>query len=174
MSIFINNAINDAFVMYMKNKKNIDSIEYNSFLVCVVRMLIIIYGEERLMDLFYSKDNLGFDKLLVSYGYNEIDFFKDNFEEFYDFDRGQENIAIKKKNKYFNLVQKALIDMFNCNSNLTVEDRIEFKKLLFTSESEDFYKKSYTLMMAYNPYELDNYMKKINFMGEIEDEKNSN
>ena len=83
-------------------------------------------------------------------------------------------IAYLKNNYSEDLKLETLGDMFNCNSNLTVEDRIEFKKLLFTSESEDFYKKSYTLMMAYNPYELDNYMKKINFMGEIEDEKNSN
>ena len=166
MSIFVNNAINDAFVLYMRNKDNIDSLEYNSFLVCVVRMLIIIYGEEKLMDLFYSKDNLSFDSLLTSYGYNELNFFKDNFEAFYDFDRGQENRAIKKKNKYFNLVQKALIDMFNCNSNLSIEDKEKFIDLLFTNESKDFNKKSYTLLMAYNPYEIDNYMKKIGFVGE--------
>lgn len=166
MSIFVNNAINDAFVLYMKNKDNIDSVEYNSFLVCVVRMLIIIYGEEKLMDLFYSKDNLSFDNLICSYGYTELDFFKSNFEAFYDLDRGQEKRAIKKKNKYFNLIQKALIDMFNFNENLTSEDRKKFKDLLFTNDSEDFYKKSYVLLMAYNPYEIDNYLKKIKFMGE--------
>lgn len=166
MSIFVNNAINDAFVLYMINKDNIDSLEYNSFLVCVVRMLIIIYGEDKLLDLFYSKDNLGFDNLIRSYGYTELEYFKDNFEAFYDFDRGQENRAIKKKNKYFNLVQKALIDMFNCNKDLVAEDKEKFKELLFTNDSKDFHKKSYSLLMAYNPYEIDNYMKKIGFVGE--------
>ena len=35
----------------------------------------------------------------------------------------------------------------------------EFYNLLFTANSKSFYQKSYAVMVAYNPYEIDEYAK---------------
>ena len=63
---FVNSALNEAFLLY---KDNHDSVIYNGFLVSVVRMLIIIYGEE-IVNLFDAKDVQGFNNLLTKYGYS--------------------------------------------------------------------------------------------------------
>ena len=47
--VFINNAINDAIVLYCQSSKDKESLNYNSFLVCVMRMLCTIYDENRLI-----------------------------------------------------------------------------------------------------------------------------
>ena len=42
---FINEAFSKAINDYLESKDSKDGILYNSFLVVVIRMLIIIYGE---------------------------------------------------------------------------------------------------------------------------------
>ena len=42
-AIFINNAINEAFLLYDSSKEKEESLDFNSFLCCIVRMLIVIY-----------------------------------------------------------------------------------------------------------------------------------
>ena len=86
-------------------------------------------------------------------------------------------IIDKKENKYFNLVQKYLIDMLikkNNQEKLDKEDINNFYSLLFTARSTNFYYKSTAVLLAYNPYEIDDYFKKQNILeGEV-DEKNKN
>ena len=80
MNIFVNNAINDALVIYLQSRNN-NNLEYNSFMVCVIRMLMVIYGEDEILNAFYEKDNVAFDMLLKSFGYEDIDLFKDSLNE---------------------------------------------------------------------------------------------
>ncbi len=44
--IFVNAAINEGFKLYDENKEKTYSLEYNRFITCIIRMLILIYGEE--------------------------------------------------------------------------------------------------------------------------------
>ena len=46
--VFINDAVNYMVVEYVKNRKKKYSKGYNSFLVCVFRMLCLIYDEKSL------------------------------------------------------------------------------------------------------------------------------
>lgn len=168
-SVFINNAINEAFLIYNKSKNDKESLEYNSFLSCVVRMLILIYGDS-VVKYFDIKDVNSFNSLIVKYDFPLMDYdaFKDSFDKFYNFDKKIENKAIKKKNKYFNLVQKYLIDMMVkrvSKDNVDVSIVKEFYDLLFTANSKSFYQKSYAVLVAYNPYEIDEYAKKQNIVG---------
>ena len=101
----------------------------------------------------------------MEYGYSkeELDKFKDNFQKFYEFDIGQRDRTIKKKNKYFNLVQKSLIDMLVSKNNketVKIEVKEEFYNLLFTANSKDLYRKSCALLMAYDPYQIERYNEK--------------
>ncbi|MDE5889029.1 MAG: hypothetical protein K2H20_03320, partial [Bacilli bacterium] len=85
------------------------------------------------------------------------------FEGYYKFDLRQKKKAIKKKNKYFNLVQKYLIDMMvkkNSQEKVSSLEMNEFYDLLFTVNSKEFYRKSTAVLLAYNPYEIDEYAKK--------------
>lgn len=165
-AIFINSALEDGFKKYLANKDKKESLEYNSFLCTIVRMLFLIYGENLILA-YQDKDITKFDTILGSYGFPHVDVinFKNVCDKFYKFDIKQQTKAIKKKNKYFNLVQKYLIDMLLCKMSketIDVSVKKEFYDLLFTANSSDFYRKSTAVLLAYNPYEIDEYAKKKN------------
>ena len=166
---FINNALNEAFLVYEKSVNNKDSLDYNSFLSCIVRMLVLIYGED-VINCFKEKDVKKFDDLIRKYSFEDKDYnnFKISVDKFYAFDKKIETKPIKKKNKYFNLVQKYLIDMMLKRKEKGTVDKEkleEFYDLLFTANSKSFYQKSYAVLVAYNPYEIDEYAKKHKLVG---------
>ena len=66
--------------------------------------------------------------------------------------------------KFFNAIQKLLIDMMVTKNNkgeINLEELVDFYELLFTANSFDFYRKTYALATAYNPYEIDEYFQKF-------------
>lgn len=162
--IFGNSALNDALKLYVDNKENEDSLNYNKFICSVIRMLVLIYGEDVIKS-YENNDMNSFDNVLTKYGFdiNEVNNFKTVFDKYYQFDLRQQKKAIKKKNKFFNFVQKYLIDMMK---QRTISEKVdmmvmnEFYDLLFTANSKDFYRKSTAVLLAYNPYEIDDYAKK--------------
>ena len=167
--VFINNAINEMFIIYNRSKEQPLSVEYNSFLSSVIRMLVLIYGED-ILNCYNNKDVVSFDKIVLQYGYDasELETFKLNCDKFYKAELKKEDKPIKKKNKYFNLVQKHLIDMMLKRNNLKIVDKVtmkEFCDLLFTAKSNNFYRMSYALLVAYNPYEIYEYAKKQKLVG---------
>ncbi len=168
--IFINEAINEMFVIYNRSKEQPLSLEYNSFLSSVVRMLVLIYGDE-VLTCYENKDVEAFNRLVLKYGYDasQYEAFKITCDKFYKAELKKEDKPIKKKNKYFNLIQKYLIDMMLKRDNLKVVDSVtmkDFYDLLFTAKSNNFYRMSYALLIAYNPYEIYEYAKKQKLVGE--------
>ena len=166
---FINDAINEMFVLYNRSKEQPLSIEYNSFLSSVIRMLVLIYGEE-IVKCYEDNNAEGFVNTILKYGYDSTQYeeFILNCNKFYKSELKKEDKAIKKKNKYFNLVQKYLIDMMIQRNNQKLVDSVtmkEFYDLLFTAKSNNFYRMSYALLVAYNPYEIYEYAKKQKLVG---------
>ena len=162
--IFINEAINEMFITYNRSKEQELSIEYNSFYSSVIRMLILIYGED-IVKYYDTSDVENFNKLILKYGYDSTQYeaFKITCNKFYKAEVKKEDKAIKKKNRYINLVQKYLIDMMLQRNKLKLVDSVtlkEFYDLLFTAKSNNFYRMSYALLVAYNPYEIYEYAKK--------------
>ena len=140
--VFINKAFDEAFKNYLTYKEMNSSLEYNKFIVVVIRLLILIYGEE-IITYYNNKDENTFNVLMLKYGYSieEYGKFVNNFNRCFNFSLKQENKAIKKKNKYFNLVQKSLIDMLvlkNQKEPVTNEVKNEFYELLYTANTKDF------------------------------------
>ena len=167
--IFINEAISEMFRIYNRSKEQVLSLEYNSFFSSVIRMLVLIYGNE-IVDFYEKRDVDGFVNTILKYGYDVIQFeeFKVNCNKFYKAELKKEDKAIKKKNKYFNLIQKYLIDMMLKRDSVKMVDKVtmkEFSDLLFTAKSNNFYRMSYALLMAYNPYEIYEYAKKQKIVG---------
>jgi len=173
--VFVNNAINDSVILYCEYKDE-EGVNKESFLACVTQVLCKIYGEEDILNKYYDKDEEGFKELLTSYGFGDYDSFIDDFESFYEMDYDQEDNVLQRKNKYFNLVQKHLIDMMVCKNNekpILIEDRKEIYEMLFTANSKSFYKKTYALNKAYDPYEIDDYFMKQGLLVGDRNGKNS-
>ena len=166
--VFVNNAIDESIKNYLEYKEQEESIVFNGFLVSVIRMLLIIYGDEIIED-YENKNSKAFNKLLAKYGYEKelVKEFRMNFERTYKAMVKQEDKAIKKKNKYFNVVQKHLIDMLvkrHEKEEMDKNDIMEFYNLLFTANNSDFYRKSVAVKEAYDPYEIDDYFKEFNLI----------
>lgn len=170
--IFVNNAINDSIIRYYQTKSEPHSLNYNTFLVSVMRMIVLLYGELDITNCYHTKNERGmggFDTNMTKYGYpqKELEKFKVNFEKYYEFDMRQRKLHIKRKNPFFNRVQKNLIDMmFQKNKRAPLDGKTaqEFYNLLFTANSNDFYRKTYAYLMAHNPFEVDEYFKKNMYM----------
>lgn len=177
-SVFVNEAFDESLKIYSEYKDKEDSLEFNTFMCSVTRMLVLIYGED-ILEQYKNNKEEEFDKIILKYGYDESEYknFKLCFLKFHTFDNKVQLKAIKKKNKYFNLVQKYLIDMFvkkGTKEDVTDEDKSNFYKLLFTANSGTFYQKSYAVAVAYNPYEIDEYAKKMKLVGDGNEENNNN
>jgi len=170
--IFINNAINDSIIMYYQAKEKPHSVEFNSFMVTVMRMIVLLYGELDITNCYHTKNEKGmggFDTNITKYGYPpaKLEKFKENFEKYYEFDMRQRKLHIKRKNPYFNAVQKSLIDMMfakNKRSPLDANQAQEFYNMLFTANSVDFYRRTFAILTAVNPYDVDEYFRKNMFM----------
>ena len=168
-SVFVNEGINAMFRTYIRSKDKIESVEYNGFESSVIRMLILIYGID-VVTLYEKMDIDGFFKLLTCYGYTEAQAieFVVTCSKFYKAELKKEAKAIKKKNRYFNLVQKSLIDMMMAKNAIKLVDKVilnDFYNLLFTAKSNNYYKMSYALLVAYDPYEIYEYAKKQKLVG---------
>ena len=175
--VFINEAINDAFSIYTKCRKDFKdpmeektSLDYNSFLCSIVRMLVLVYGEE-IVSAYSDKNTEEFNKTLMKYGMSEKDIedFEVLVQRYYAMDRKQIGKTFRKKNKFFNVVQKYLIDMLvkkNIAESVPKEVVEGFESLLFTANNPDFYRASTALAEAFNPNQIGDYFEKQSFTGE--------
>lgn len=163
-SVYVNEAVEYAFSTYVRTKDHKGTLDYNSFMCTVVRLLLIIFGEEIILD-YQTQNPATLIFTLTKYGTSLED--ANNFltilERYYQFEEKEKDKAIKKKNKFFNPVQKYLIDMFVTKNKMTPFDKKaikEFYMMLFTAKSRSFYRKSTAIVKAYNPYEIDEYFRK--------------
>ena len=66
--VFINDGLTEMFKIYVRSKEQPQSVEYNGFGASVIRMLILIYGED-VLKFYASNDVDSFDRLLLKFGY---------------------------------------------------------------------------------------------------------
>lgn len=140
--IFINEAFNNAINSYLNCKNNKLGIEYNSFLVVCIRMLMVIYSETDIINPFNINNSDILINNLMKYGYPEtkIKELFNNFQGFYNIEQKNRNLPIKENNPYFISVQKQIIDMFitkKVNFHVLEEEIRKFYDLLYTSESKE-------------------------------------
>ncbi len=146
-TIFINEAINKGIENYLKYKENPEKEEFNSFLVIIIRSLIIIYGELDIINPYKTNNERGFDTNLQKFGLSDTDLqeFKRQVLLFY---QNPENEIIKKE--LFVSIEKTLIDMFALRKkNVTVNDEeiALFKSVLYLKGDTNPFK-----MDLYNKY----------------------
>ena len=165
MQVFINEAFTKAINDYLKSVEQSKGVVYNSFLVVVIRLLIIMYSELDIVNPMVINDEDLLKNNLAKYGYskNDLDIFFSDLQVFYEQEKDNENKMIKIKNPYFITVQKELIDMFiakKLNYNLKEKEVQDFYSLLYTPYSKNPLQVSYNFLMADDVLEIDTYFKK--------------
>ena len=150
---FINEAIEVALNNYKDSQNNKDSILYNSFLVVVIRILVLIYGEADLLNPYYLNNKITFLNNLSKYGLSKSDiaiFISDLFN-FYKLEEENKKRVIKVKNPYFKNILKQLVDMFTLKRKtvgVNYIDEEEFLELCYTSHTKNPYRLSYNYLMS--------------------------
>lgn len=162
--IFINEAFTKAINDYLKSVEQPKGIIYNSFLVIVIRMLIILYSELDIVNPLVINDEELLKNNLTKYGFSseKIDIFFSELQLYYDIEKEQDNKMIKKSNPYFISVQKLLIDMLiakKLNFQLKEKEVQDFYNLLYTPYSPNPLQVSYNFLMAEDVLEIDKYFK---------------
>ena len=165
MQVFINEAFTKAINDYLKSVEQSKGVVYNSFLVVVIRLLIIMHSELDIVNPMVINDEDLFKNNLAKYGYskNDLDIFFSDLQVFYEQEKDNENKMIKIKNPYFITVQKELIDMLiakKLNYNLKEKEVQDFYSLLYTPYSKNPLQVSYNFLMADDVLEIDTYFKK--------------
>lgn len=162
---FINEAFDKAVNDYLKSADQPQGIVYNSFLVVVARILIIMYSELDILNSLAINDEELLKKNLMRFGYSasSLEIFFSNLQQYYDIEKENETKKIKIKNEYFILVQKDLIDMLiakKLNFYVTEKEIKEIYDLLYTPFSKNPLRVSYNFLTAPDVLEIDKYFKK--------------
>lgn len=162
---FINEAFDKAVNDYLKSADQPQGIVYNSFLVVVARILIIMYSELDILNSLAINDEELLKKNLMRFGYSasSLEIFFSNLQQYYDIEKENETKKVKIKNEYFILVQKDLIDMLiakKLNFYVTEKEIKEIYDLLYTPFSKNPLRVSYNFLTAPDVLEIDKYFKK--------------
>lgn len=155
-NVFVNEAFTIAINDYLNSKNNTNGVKFNSFMVVVIRLLMIIYDELDILNPFYLNNEQALNDNLEKYGYNyiSVDKFKKTFQNYYENENSEDFINL----------QKMLIDMFALkNKTMEISKDIEcnFKDLLYTPNSSNMLIISYNYLMAKDPNEIENYFSKV-------------
>lgn len=162
--IFINEAFTKAINDYLKSVEQPKGVVYNSFLVIVIRMLIILYSELDIVNPLVINDEELLKSNLTKYGFSseKINIFFSELQLYYDIEKEQTYKMIKKSNPHFISVQKLLIDMLiakKLNFQLREKEVKDFYNLLYTPYSPNPLQVSYNFLMAEDVLEIDKYFK---------------
>lgn len=174
---FVNIAFDKAIKSYLANQNNKDGINYNSFLVVTIRILTLIYGEAAIINPYYLNNEVVFFNNLNKYGMNKTDLaiFKEDFLNYYNFEKENTKRKIKNKNPYFKTVLKYLVNMFILKKRkveISDKDEETFLDLAYTSHTKNPYRVSYNYLMSDDITYIENYYNhKINELDMTKDLK---
>ncbi len=132
--IFVNLAVQQSIQNYLNFKNTPNRDEFNTFLVMVVRTLVLIYGELDIVNPYRTNNERGFDENLKKFGYSleKIAELKEEMQNF--FANPLEHDVCRD---VFLSIQMKLIDMFALRKShvfVSEEEINQFKNLLYTKE----------------------------------------
>lgn len=155
-NIFVNEAFTTSIKKYIDLKNTPDSEEFNSFLVIVIRILTLIYGELDIINP-YRTNNVtglsGFDANLKKYGLTDeaLNNFKNQMLVYYQ----------NENDKSFIQIQRMLVDMFILKKSHVLVDEPEineFRNLLYFKEDSNAVKKALYDKLTPESVEVVNYL----------------
>lgn len=159
--IFINEAFSEAIKKYLANKNTPNNKDFSSFLVVVIRILVLIYGELDIINPYQTNNSSGlggFDSNLKKFGLLDEDLneFKNQMLLFY---QNENHIEVLKSS--FIKLQKLLIDMLLLKKShvLVSDEELEnFRNLLYLQEDSNEVKKDLYNTLSPNSNEVINYL----------------
>ena len=121
-NIFINEAFNEGILNYLNN------LNMNDFTTVIIKTLISIYGELDIINPYKTNTESGlgsFDENITKFGFSkeELSVFKQNVMNFY-------LSKNEKPNKYFNEIEKQLIDMYFFKNKIGDKEKLENDKVV--------------------------------------------
>lgn len=130
--VFVNLAVQQSIQNYLNFKNTPNRDEFNTFLVVVVRTLVLIYGELDIVNPYRTNNERGFDENLKKFGYpiEKITELKEEMQNF--FANPLDNAVC---HDVFVSIQMKLIDMFALRKShvfVSEEEINQFKSLLYT------------------------------------------
>lgn len=147
-----NTTIGKCIAKYLNSKATPDGIEYNSFFVVIVRLLILIYGELDIITPYNSNNEELLNDNLAKYGYED--------EKVLNFKIVLDRYSLNPNSSDYVALEKILIDMFLKKRNaLDISDLEinEFRKLISSPEACNPLIISDNYLMTSNPNEIINY-----------------
>lgn len=159
---FVNVAFTEALKSYLASFDNKDGIMYNSFEVVVIRILALIYGRLDILNPYYLNNSVAFFNNLAKYGMSKVDIamFKEEFLNFYNFNKNNQSSRFKVKNPYFKTTLKYLVDMFIAkkkNTGVTFSEEEQFLDLAYTTHTKSPYRISYGYLMLDDDMYIEKY-----------------
>lgn len=154
---FINEAFDKALADYIDSLEHKEGVIYNSFLVLVIRKLVLIYGQLDIIGPYNAKDELLLHNNLLKFNISKMKLnkFFMNLQLFYNNDK----LNITPNSVYIE-IDKILVDMFmakKINFNVTEEEIIDFKKHLYSPNSLNPLMISYNYLHSIDNFAIANY-----------------
>lgn len=149
---FVNKAFTVALTNYLDSKNKPDGVLFNSFYAVIIRLLVVIYDEEDILNAYYALSEEDFERTLKKYDYHIDDILK--------FKHAMEDYFNKETSDGFIFIQKSLVDMFMCKKNkidIDINEVMEFRNLLYSPLCDNPLRVSYNFLMANRPNEVVDY-----------------
>lgn len=146
-NVFVNEAISTAIANYIKFKERPDRGEFHSFLVLVIRTLVLIYGELDIVNPYRTNNVVGFDMNLKKFGCGDDVIQELKRQMLLYFQNSQDEGMLRE---LFVSIEKTLIDLFALRKksvDVSEEEVLQFKSLLYLKNDVNPFK-----MELYNKY----------------------
>ena len=158
-NVFVNTGINKCFLDYFSK----NTMSFYSFIISSLCNIFDRLDIENSYKLNLCYDACGFMYILKRYGAKNVDVdnFVNHVDDYYQYEEKNCKI-IEKKNPYFVIIIKDLIDFYfdKCQKlELKTEEINKFYEELYCMNSKSSYKRSYTFLKTEYPEEIDRYFK---------------
>lgn len=154
-SYFANTIIGKCISRYLASKNMPNGVEYNSFFVVIIRMLIQIYDELDVLAPYNTGNEELLNSNLSKYGFE--------YEKLIGFKTSLNRYSLNPNNEDYVAIEKYLIDMLAKKKiaiNLAEDQINEFRKIVSSPEAENPLIISDNFLMTNNPNEIIEYFDK--------------
>lgn len=155
-SYFANTIMGQCISRYLASKNLPNGVEYNSFLVVIIRMLVLIYDELDIITPYNTGSEELLNSNLAKYGYE--------YEKIINFKTALNSYNINPNSQDYITIEKCVIDMLGKKKStidLTEEEIKRFRKIVSSPEADNPLIISDNFLMTNNPNEIIEYFDKV-------------
>lgn len=149
---FTNTILGECISKYQNSKNDPEGIEYNSFFVVVVRLLVLIYDELDIITPYKTGSEELLNSNLAKYGFE--------YENIINFKAALQRYSLNPNCEDYTKIEKYLVDMLAKKKQafkLSNEDTEKFRKLISSPYAENTLIISDNYLMTKDPNEIINY-----------------